>query len=186
MEIYFEYPACIAVNQDSMYAIVRGDQSQSVDPWRLLVLIKAENPNAVRDNSWTIVSTTPASYMEENFDIYNDRTFAGLGWVDKTCDVDRNGVVTLRFPSGEGFRYIPWAPKVPQAQTCTSASGRRLIIPSENSTLTSNSEQEREMVIFYPEGTLSSKFYYTTFDKMAYRNEIMNNPGATTFTLVGN
>ncbi|KAG0032453.1 hypothetical protein BGZ82_006517 [Podila clonocystis] len=112
--------ACIAVNQDSMYAIVEGYHSFGQE--KLLALVKAENPNTVRNNSWTVVSTNPASYIGHNFDFYRDGTFADLELVDKTCDVDRNGVVTLRFSSGTGFRYIPWAPKVPQAQTCTSAS----------------------------------------------------------------
>lgn len=74
-----------------------------------------------------------------------------------TCDVDRNGVVTLRFANGAEFRYIPWAQKASRAQTCSSTSNglgewrrtdiidpdgkqdwRRLIIPSEDPSATNN------------------------------------------------
>ncbi|KAG0355325.1 hypothetical protein BG005_005759 [Podila minutissima] len=111
---------CIAISQDSMYAVVLGNHSNGKGDF--IGLIKAENPNTVRNNTWTVVSTTPANYFETYGGIYSDLTTIGPDWKQGvTCDVDRNLVFTLRFPSGAGFRYIPWAPKVSRAQTCTSA-----------------------------------------------------------------
>lgn len=191
---------CVAVNKDSMYAAIKGTQSVG-HSGPLITLIKAEHPTtAVRNITWTVVSTTPSSYFQARPSRY------GIDWshYDLTCDVDRNSVFTLRYSNGAAFRYIPSAPKISMAQTCSSssdglgewrrtafvdpegqitalgdpASQRRLVFREEDSTSTMNNsngnQSEREVAIYYSYSlsSLKSHFYYTFFDKMAYRSRI--------------
>ncbi|KAG0025640.1 hypothetical protein BGZ81_006993 [Podila clonocystis] len=191
--------ACFAVTQDSMYAVTEGLQSNG-DRESLLTLIKAQYPTmAAKYNIWTVVSTTPIKYFP---------AVPNSGWTyDLTCDVDRNGVVTLRSVNGAGYRYDPLAPKISMAQTCSadnSGHGEwkrtdlvdseskilglglgdprtldRFFIQEEDSTSTtinnSNGNQdEREAVVYYSrfKDSVTPLFFYTVFNKMAYRSDI--------------
>lgn len=155
----------------------------------LLALIKTEYPTtATGNNTWSVVSTTPQSFFVPD----------SQGILYITCDVDNNGVVTLRYENGAGYLYDPLATKRPKAQTCSSASNglgewrradlilpdeisgwSRLIIRSEDSTSTINSnsnstQDEREAVIYYSSSRshLTPNFYYSSFNKLAYLSNI--------------
>ncbi|KAF9392917.1 hypothetical protein CPB97_007443 [Podila verticillata] len=189
MTIRLDGPACVAVNQDSMYVVnLMGYQSNDQSK-PLLALIKTEYPTTeTGNNTWSVVSTTPQSFFVPDTQ--------GILYI--TCDVDNNGVVTLRYENGAGYLYDPLATKRPKAQTCSSASNglgewrradlilpdeisgwSRLIIRSEDSTSTINSnsnstQDEREAVIYYSSSRshLTPNFYYSTFNKLAYLSNI--------------
>ncbi|KAG0039711.1 hypothetical protein BGZ82_007012 [Podila clonocystis] len=106
MAIKLEYPECMTVSQGVMYAAVAGYQPDGGDG-RLLTLIKTERSFTVTgNNTWSVISATPIGY------------FGRTDRID--CDVDKNGVFTMRLQDGAGYRYDPLAPKVPRAQTCSS------------------------------------------------------------------
>lgn len=113
MAIRLDGPACVAVNQDSMYVVnLMGYQSNDQSK-PLLALIKTEYPTtATGNNTWSVVSTTPQSFFVPDT--------KGILYI--TCDVDNNGVVTLRYENGAGYIYDPLAPKSSKTQTCSSAS----------------------------------------------------------------
>ncbi|KAG0013595.1 hypothetical protein BGZ81_000930 [Podila clonocystis] len=99
-------PNCMAVSQGVVYAAVTGFQPDGGDG-TLLTLIKTVHPaTANGNNTWSVISVTPSGYFGRN------------GLVD--CDVDKNGVFTMRLNNGAGYRYDPLASKVPRAQTCSS------------------------------------------------------------------
>lgn len=116
MVIQLNGTACIAVNQNSMYAIIEGSQSLSGDDG-LFTLIKAEYPTITPgNNTWTVFSTMPIiTFWTEDYDAFGEIPFA-------TCSVDRIGVFTVRLMDSSGKRYDPMAPKAPQYQTCSSDS----------------------------------------------------------------
>ncbi|KAG0091233.1 hypothetical protein BGZ93_006784 [Podila epicladia] len=116
MAIQLKGPACIAVNQDSIYAVIEGSQPNSRDG-SLFTLIKTEHPTiAAGNNTWTVVSTMPTrSIWTEEYDIFEQMTFVA-------CSVDRDGTFTMRSPDSSGLRYDPRAPKAPQLQTCSADS----------------------------------------------------------------
>lgn len=116
MAIQLKGPACIAVNQDSIYAVLEGSQPNNRDG-RLFTLIKTEHPTiAAGNNTWTVVSTMPTKIIwTEEYNIFNEITFAA-------CSVDRDGTFTIRNQDHGGLRYDPMAPKAPQLQTCSADS----------------------------------------------------------------
>ncbi|KAG0320584.1 hypothetical protein BG000_003510 [Podila horticola] len=202
--------ACLAVTQDSMYAVVGGIQTNGHGEY-LLTLIKAQYPTmAAENNIWTVFSTTPLNYFPST---------PYSGWIyDVTCDVDRNGVVSLRGGDGAEYRYDPLAPKIQKARTCSLDSNglgewrrtdladpegkidslgtgdpktlRRFFISSDEDSMSttsndSGSQNEREVVIYYSHSkdSITPRFFYTVVNKMAYRSDIT---GFNQFTLSEN
>lgn len=116
MAIQLKGPACIAVNQDSMYAVIEGSQLNSRDGG-LFTLIKTEHPTiAAGNNIWSVVSTMPVkNFWDEEYDIFSQIMFS-------VCSVDRDGAFTFRLQDSSGIRYDPMAPKAPRLQTCSADS----------------------------------------------------------------
>ncbi|KAG0360682.1 hypothetical protein BG005_010148 [Podila minutissima] len=107
MAIQLLRPDCMAVSQGVLHAAFEGHQSGGGRT--LLTLIKTEHPiNSAGNNTWSVISATPAEY------------FGRISEME--CDVDKNGIFTMRLPDGIGYRYEPLAPKAPRAQTCSSDS----------------------------------------------------------------
>ncbi|KAF9315960.1 hypothetical protein BG003_002464 [Podila horticola] len=165
--------ACLAVTQDSMYAVIGGIQTNGHGEY-LLTLIKAQYPTiAAENNIWTVFSTTPLNYFPST---------PYSGWIyDVTCDVDRNGVVSLRGGDGAEYRYDPLAPKIPKARTCSLDNEDSMSTTSNDS----GSQNEREVVIYYSHSkdSITPRFFYTVVNKMAYRSDIA---GFNQFTLSEN
>lgn len=109
------YVVCMTANQDSMYAVI--NQVRCVeDAGSPFALVKSEYQTAaLRNSTWSVVSTTSESYFTIDADGVRYYVFR------VTCYVDRNGVFTMRYPNGVGFRYNTLASKNPKAQTCVSA-----------------------------------------------------------------
>lgn len=116
MAIQLKGPACIAVSQDSMYAVIEGSYPLGGDN-SLLTLVKTEYPTAAAgNNTWTVVSTMPAiTFWTEDYNVFGQVNEA-------VCIVHKNGVFTFRLSDGGGLHYDPMAPKTPQYQTCSSGS----------------------------------------------------------------
>lgn len=189
MEILLKDFACIAVDQGTMYAVIKGTQLGG-DVADLLVLIKSEYPTiAVAHNIWSVISTAPARYFSS----------ATNDWIaDTSCFVDKNGVFTLRFVDGSGYRYDPTAPKSSKTQTCSSGSSnlgewRRadLVNPIEpgvgkafpfiiqpeivSSSSNNGGYSEGDQMAIYQRGfsqDLPPTFRYARIDKNAYVNTI--------------
>ncbi|KAG0094773.1 hypothetical protein BGZ93_006783 [Podila epicladia] len=113
MEIVLKGPACITVSQGTMYAAIKGTQLEG-DVGDLLVLIKSDYPTTVvANNVWSVISTAPSGYF----------TSLTSDWITETsCNVSKNGVFTLRFFRGPGYRYDPMASKSSKSQTCSADS----------------------------------------------------------------
>jgi hypothetical protein len=187
MEILPNGPACIAVDQGTMYAVIKGTQLGG-DVGDLLILIKSEYPTAaVAYNIWSVISTAPARYFSP----------LTSNWITETsCNVDKNGVFTLRFFNGSGYRYDPTAPKLSKTQTCSSDSnnlgewrrtdlvdpiepglGRAVVIQPEIASSSSNNGgySEGDQMAIYQQGfsqKLPPTFRYARIDKNAYVNTI--------------
>lgn len=188
MAIQLLRPDCMAVSQGVLHAAFEGHQSGGGRT--LLTLIKTEHPiNSAGNNTWSVISATPAEY------------FGRISEME--CDVDKNGIFTMRLPDGIGYRYEPLAPKAPRAQTCSSDSNglgewkrvdlvdpyevkswRRLILqpevmPSVNNKSNSGQGEGDEMVIYYPYQFLGEHalpiIQYAWINKKAPLNNLTNN-----------
>ncbi|KAF9335647.1 hypothetical protein BG006_010992 [Podila minutissima] len=110
MAIQLLDPGCMAVSRGVLYAAFEGHQSGGGET--LLTLIKTEHPiKSTGNTTWSVVSATPAEY------------FGRIGEIE--CDVDKNGIFTMRLPDGIIYRYEPLAPRASRAsraQTCSSDS----------------------------------------------------------------
>ncbi|KAG0360681.1 hypothetical protein BG005_010147 [Podila minutissima] len=182
MEIILKGPACIAVDQGIMYAAIKGTQLGG-DVGDLLVLIKSEYPTTVvANNIWSVISTAPEGYFSSH----------DSDWITQTsCNVDKNGVFTLRFFRGPGYRYDPTAAKSSKTQTCSSDSsglgewrradlvgpykpelGVAVVIQPEIARSSSNNggySEGDQMAIYYKSSSeqLLPTFHYVRIDKNA-------------------
>ncbi|KAG0013594.1 hypothetical protein BGZ81_000929 [Podila clonocystis] len=186
MDIILEGAACIAVNQGTMYAAIKGTQLGG-DVGDILVLIKSEYPTTVvANNIWSAISTAPAGYFSLNSDMITNTS----------CNVDKSGVFTLRFFNGSGYRYDPTAPKSSKTQTCSSDGNRfgewkkaDLVNPIEpglvkpvfiqpeivSSSSNNGGYNEGDQIAIYQKGfsqELPATFLYGRIDKDAYVSTI--------------
>ncbi|KAG0350888.1 hypothetical protein BG005_009591 [Podila minutissima] len=101
-------PKCIAANEESIYFVARGQNSSVNSDVELVVLAKSNPSPDLRNATWTIVSTAPASQFHERQLAYNRQKFS--------CYVDKNGVFTIMAKSWEATdrtiyrsRYDPYS-----------------------------------------------------------------------------
>ncbi|KAG0333629.1 hypothetical protein BG000_009007 [Podila horticola] len=193
MAIRLSGPACFAVSQGVVYAVVDGYQDEDHSE-QLRALVKSEYPTtSLENNIWFTIGTTPSNHF--SWDTY---TYYSGSLTDAVCNVDRNGAFTLRYQSGPGYRYDPMTPKIPHARTCNSAGNglgewirtdlvdpkeakkwQKLFVQTENIASINTDDGGHsggdEIVIYYSSQEGRPAIHYARLDKRAYVNKITSN-----------